>query len=217
MLTVAAPAAPVAGCILAGGRSQRMGGGDKALLPLGGRPLVAHVADRLAPQVGALVLNANGDPARFAFLGLAVVADGVPDHPGPLAGILAGLDHAAGLSDRPRALVTVAADTPFLPADFVARLVAASEGYARAVLARSATGVHPVCALWPLGCAAALRAFLGGGRRKVLAFADEVGAAEAAFPEGRIGAEPVDPFFNINRPEDLAAAERFATSREAAS
>lgn len=188
------------GVILAGGLAQRMGGGDKGLLRLGDTTLLARVAARLAPQVAALALNAGGDPARFAGLGLPVIADSVAGAPGPLAGLLAGLDWAAGQGAAH--IVTAACDTPFLPADLVARLMAEAPR-APIVLARSATGLHPTFGLWPVALRDDLRAALTGGTRKVRAWAERHGTAEALFDDG-----PQDAFFNINTPADLAAAEK---------
>jgi len=184
----------VAGVILAGGLATRMGGGDKPLLRLHGRPLLAQVIDRLAPQVTALALNANGDPARFAGFGLPVLADPVPGHPGPLAGVLAGMDWAAG--EGFARVLSVAGDTPFLPADLVARLAAVPFGVA-ASLGRQ----HPVVALWPVTLRGALREALARGQHKVGRFAADHGAEAVDFPA------PPDPFLNINTPEDLARAE----------
>lgn len=200
----------VAGVILAGGRATRMGGGDKGRRPLGSGTLIGHVIDRLAPQVEGLALNANGDPARFADLGLPVLPDGLADHPGPLAGVLAGLDWARGIGAE--AIVTAAADTPFFPRDLVARLVAAA-GPAGLALAASpdADGVvqrHPVFGLWPIGLRDDLHTALTGGLRKIVAWTDRHGAGTAVF-----ASDPFDPFFNVNTPEDLALAE---TLREAA-
>ena len=194
------------GVILAGGLATRMGGGDKGLLRLGGKSLLGHVVDRFAPQVAGLALNANGDAARFAGLGLPVLADSVAGNPGPLAGVLAGLDWAA---DKGRShIVTAAADTPFLPPDLVPRLLLAAET-AGAPIALAATrdatrGVlrQPTIGLWPVALRDDLRAALAGGLRKVVLWADGHGAASAVFPDA-----PFDPFFNINTPEDLARAE----------
>jgi len=192
------PAFP--GLILAGGAARRMGGGDKALLPLAGRPLLAHVVDRLAPQVGELALGANGDPARFAGFGLAVIADREPGQ-GPLAGLLAGLDWSAGLGAP--ALVTAAVDTPFLPHDLVARLRAAA-GPAGIAIAAAAGGAgperHPTAGLWPVGLRATLRGDLAAGERRLGAWAAAQGCALACFPDA-------DAFFNVNTPADLARAE----------
>ena len=142
---------PVLGVILAGGRSTRLGGGDKPLLALGGRPLLARVIDRLRPQVRALALNANGDPARFAAFDLPVVPDPVGGFAGPLAGILAGLIWARGQADPPEGIVTAAADTPFFPADLAARLTAAA-GEDGLAIARSNGRLHPVFGYFPIAC-----------------------------------------------------------------
>lgn len=189
------------GVILAGGLATRMGGGDKGLLPLGRSTILGHVIDRLAPQVGALALNANGDPARFRHLGLPVLPDSVEGHAGPLAGVLAGLDWATSRgADR---IVTAAADTPFFPADLVPRLLLAAETGGRPIaLARTETGRHPTFGLWPVSLRDDLRAALAGGLRKVVLWTDRHGAATADFPT--VG---LDPFFNVNTPEDLAEAE----------
>jgi molybdopterin-guanine dinucleotide biosynthesis protein A len=198
----------IAGVVLAGGRSSRMGGGDKCLAPLGGKPLLAHVVERLKPQVAALAINANDDPARFAGFGLPVIADSVARSAGPLAGILAGLEWAKGLVPPVSLVVTVASDTPFLPNDLVARFLAALKETGRtSCVARSAGGVHPVIGLWPVTIAAELREALDRGLRKASAWAEQQGAVEVFFPPAQSGEMPVDPFFNINRPEDLAAAE----------
>lgn len=192
-----------------------MGGADKALLPLGDATLLDRVIGRLGPQCAALALNANGDPARFSRFGLPVLPDSVPGHPGPLAGVLAGLDWAAGQGAG--AIVTVAADTPFFPRDLVARLRQATEEKGVSIaLAASAdeSGVlrrHPTFGLWPVALREDLRAALAGGLRKVAAWADRHGATTAAF-----AAEGFDPFFNVNTPDDLARAQailaRYATS-----
>lgn len=192
---------PPPAIILAGGRATRMGGGDKCLLDLDGRPILARIVDRLAPQCGPLALNANGDPARFAAFGLPVVADSLPDHPGPLAGILAGMDWAAGLgADR---ILSVAGDTPFFPADLVLRLTQAGEGIVLAAsrAARDQVIAHPTFGLWPTALRDDLRAALASGQRRVRAFAASHGAAIAVWE-----ADPEDPFFNINTPEDLDRA-----------
>jgi len=186
----------IAGLILAGGQGRRMGT-EKALVALAGRPLVAHVAARLAPQVAMLALSANGDAARFAALGLPVLPD-LPGEAGegPLAGLRAALGWAAQAGAG--ALVTVATDTPFLPADLVERLAAASDG-GRPAHAVSGGRAHYTAALWPLTLAAPIAARFAAGERRLRACLE--GAAEVPF-EG----EP-DPFANLNTPEDLAAAE----------
>jgi molybdenum cofactor guanylyltransferase len=197
----------IAGVILAGGRATRMGGGDKGLRVVGGRRLMDHVLDRLGPQVGTLAINANGDPARLAELGLPVLADSLPDHPGPLAGVLAGLDWAAGIGAQ--AIVTAAADTPFFPRDLVARLVATA-GPSGLCLAASPDEDgrmqrHPTFGLWPVALRDDLRSALTGGLRKIVLWTDGHGAGTAAFPS-----DPFDPFFNVNTPEDIALAETLA-------
>lgn len=197
--------APILGLVLAGGLARRMGGGDKALRRIAGRPILEHVLERLAPQCDGLVLNANGDPARFAAYGLPVVADDVPDFAGPLAGILAGLDWAAAHRPDMTMLVSVAADTPFLPWNLVARLNLAREA-AGVPLACAASGgwTHPVIGLWPVALRADLRrALTVEGERKIDRWTARHGVASAEWP-----IDPVDPFFNANAPEDLAEGDR---------
>jgi molybdopterin-guanine dinucleotide biosynthesis protein A len=185
--------------ILAGGLSRRMGGGDKCLLPLGGRPVLLHVIERVRPQVAALALNANGDATRFARFGLPVVADETADFAGPLAGVLAALDWAGREHPRASAVVTVPADTPFLPRDLAVRLAEAGAP----AIARSRGRVHPVVGLWPLALAQGLRKVLReDGLRKVADWAAGLHPALVDFDGG-----PIDPFFNLNAPEDLARAE----------
>ena len=197
---------PVIGLLLAGGQSRRMGGGDKPLRPLGGRPLLAHIIERVAPQVRRLVLNANGDPARFAAFGLPVVADAVAGFAGPLAGILTGLDWAASEAPDCPWVASFPGDAPFLPGDLVARLLAAV-GTDRADLACAASAgqSHPVAGLWPVRLRHELRrALVEEDIRKVDRWTGRYRLATVAFP-----AEPIDPFFNANRPEDLVEAERW--------
>lgn len=191
--------------LLAGGLARRMGGGDKALRLLGGRPLVDHVIARIGPQVAALVLNANGDPARFAHLGLPVVPDGVPDFAGPLAGILAGLDWTAANRPDCGLVLSVPTDAPFLPLDLVERLQAGMAA-AGAELACAASGgqPHPVVGLWPVRLREALRhAVVAEGIRKVDVWTARYKLATVSFSERGGG---LDPFFNANRPEDLDRA-----------
>lgn len=193
------------GLLLAGGLARRMGGGDKPLHTIAGRSMLAHVIERLSSQCDGLLLNANGDPARFADYGLPIVADDVPDFAGPLAGILAGLDWLA--TNRPGTgwLVSVAADTPFIPRDLVARLHAAREEAGVPLACAVSDGrTHPVIGLWPVSLRQDLRhALLVEDERKVSRWAARHGVAMAEWP-----AEPVDPFFNANQPDDLAEAER---------
>jgi molybdopterin-guanine dinucleotide biosynthesis protein A len=199
---VSAP--PVVGLLLAGGLARRMGGGDKCLRPLGDRPILAHIIERLEPQLRRLVLNANGDPARFAGFGLPIAADSVEGFAGPLAGILAGLDWAAcEASDCPLVL-SAPTDAPFLPRDLVRRLLAArQEEGAEIAMAASGGQVHPVVGLWPVALRADLRqALVEEDIRKVDVWTARYRVAVVDFAIG-----PVDPFFNANRPEDLAEAE----------
>ncbi len=195
------------GVILAGGLARRMGGGDKGLLPLGGRSLLAHVVDRLEPQVAGLALNANGDAARFDRFGLPVLGDSIDGFVGPLAGVLAGLDWAAGKGAT--CIVTAAADTPFFPCDLVPRLLMAAEGMdVPLVLAatpdeRRGRLRHPTFGLWPVALRDDLRAALEGGLRKVVLWSDRHAGREALF-----AVDGIDPFFNVNTPEDLALAEQ---------
>jgi molybdenum cofactor guanylyltransferase len=196
---------PVVGVLLAGGLARRMGGGDKCLRPLGGRPILAHVIARARSQVAALVLNANGDPARFAAFDLPVVADVVEGFAGPLAGVLTGMDWARAHRPDCPWIATIATDTPFFPPDLVRRMLAAVEREP-ADLACAASGgrAHPVFGLWPIRLADALRAaMVDEGIRKV-----DVWTARYPLVEVRFASDPIDPFFNTNRPEDLAEAER---------
>ena len=198
--------ADLAGCILAGGLARRMGGGDKPLLSLGGETMLTRVIARLRPQVGPLVLNANGEADRFAEFGLPVAPDPVEGFAGPLAGVLAGLRWTQVHVPRAEGIVSVAGDTPFYPVDLAARLVAArGEDPHRIVLARTDGHMHPVFGYWPVAIADSLETFLREGTtRKVLAFVDMHSNTSADFIPP-LGAP--DPFFNVNTPEDLAAAE----------
>jgi molybdenum cofactor guanylyltransferase len=187
-----------------------MGGGDKCLLPLAGRPILAHVIERLKPQVAELIISANGDPARFSAFGLPVVEDRLDFYAGPLAGILAGLEWARTNRPESRFAITAASDTPFLPADLVDRLRSASgEGEANLVVARSAEGMHPVFGLWHVTLAPDLDASLMSGDRKVSDWVRQHQAREVMFPPVKIEGRTIDPFFNVNRPDELAAAEAF--------
>jgi len=194
----------IAGVLLAGGQSQRMGGGDKNLRLLGGKPMLAHVIERAKPQVDTLVLNANGDPQRFASFGLPIIADSVTGFVGPLAGVLAGLDWAAANLPDAELVASFATDAPFFPRDLVRRLaVALEEGGFDLACAQSNGQAHPVFGLWPVSLREALREALAGGLRKVDRWTVRYKLVEVEFL-----AEPVDPFFNANSPEDLAEAER---------
>lgn len=199
----------IVGVILAGGRSRRMGGGDKTLRALGSRTMLAQIAARLKPQVGPMIINANGDQSRFAALGLPVVADATDDFAGPLAGVLAGMRWAAAHSGQTRRVVTVPGDAPFVPSDLVERLIAASDASGGAIaVAQSAGVLHHVTALWPVALADALAAAVAEGERRVGNWAARQGIVAVPFDPIRIGSRTVDPFFNINTPDDfLEAAE----------
>jgi molybdopterin-guanine dinucleotide biosynthesis protein A len=198
---------PVVGVLLAGGQALRMGGGDKCLRRLGAATILEHVIARARPQVAALVLNANGDPQRFARFGLPVAADVIAGFAGPLAGVLTGMEWAR--THRPECLwiATIATDTPFFPTDLVARLLAAVESAAADLACATSGGrAHPVFGLWPVRLAGDLRAaMVEEGIRKVDVWTARHRLAEVAF-----ATDPIDPFFNTNRPEDLAQAERLS-------
>ncbi|MEO3471942.1 molybdenum cofactor guanylyltransferase MobA [Roseomonas sp. CAU 1739] len=192
------------GCVLAGGLARRMGGGDKPLRLLGRRPMLDHALGRLRPQVAAVILNANGDASRFAAYGLPVAADGLPDHPGPLAGVLAALDWAAAQRPDCTWVVSVPGDSPFIPEDLVERLHAArlAAGVPLAC-ARSDGQTYPPIGLWPVALRGDLRGALLAGERKIDRWTAGHGCAHADWPT-----TPVDPFFNANAPDELAEAER---------
>jgi molybdenum cofactor guanylyltransferase len=195
------------GLVLAGGLARRMGGGDKARIHIGKATILERVLSRLAPQCIQVIINANGDPARFADTGLAVVADSVPGFAGPLAGILAGLDWTAENVPGCEWLASVPGDCPFLPKDFVVRL---HEARAAADLplacARSGEWRHPVAGLWPVSLREDLRHALSSeGLRKIEVWTERHGIALASWADA-----PVDPFFNVNTPDDAARAEAIA-------
>ena len=203
---------PITGVVLAGGQATRMGGGDKTLKRIAGRPILSIIVERLAPQVDALVLNANGDPGRFDAIGLPVIADPVGDHAGPLAGILAGMLWARETHPDARFIISAAGDSPFFPSDLVERL---AEGCGRdemtIAMAASANGVHPVFALWPVALADELKSFLEDGiSGKILDFADRFFRLNVPFDHIDIDGEEFDPFFNINTPEDAERANSVA-------
>jgi molybdopterin-guanine dinucleotide biosynthesis protein A len=195
------------GLVLAGGLARRMGGGDKALIRIGSETILQRTLARLAPQVAGIVLNANGDPARFAPFGLPVVADSVPDFAGPLAGILAGLDWVAAHRPTIECVVSVPGDCPFLPRDLVARLHAARAAEDKPLAcAHSGDWRHPVVGLWPVALREDLRhAITAEDLRKIEVWTARHGVALADWP-----IEPVDPFFNVNTPEDVENATRLA-------
>jgi molybdopterin-guanine dinucleotide biosynthesis protein A len=200
---------PTFGLILAGGQARRMGGGDKALIEIGGRTILARVLDTLRPQTSGLALNANGDPARFAPFGLPVIPDDMEDFAGPLAGILAGLDYLAKASPQTEWMVSVPGDCPFPPRDLVARLhevrIAQNKPLA---CAKSGDWRHPVVGLWPVSLREDLRkALREENLRKIEVWTARHGIAIAEWPD-----RPVDPFFNVNTPEDRARAEEMVSS-----
>ena len=192
------------GLVLAGGLARRMGGGDKALIAIGGVAILDRVLGLLGPACAEIILNANGDPARFARYGLPVIPDSVPDFAGPLAGILAGLDWAAAHAPDIAWIASTPGDCPFLPHDLVPRLHAARQrAGALLACARSGDWRHPVVGLWPVALREDLRhALVDEGLRKIEVWTARHGVAIADWP-----AKPVDPFFNVNTPEDAAQAE----------
>lgn len=208
------PAKLVTGVLLAGGLSRRMGGGDKCLRDLAGKPMLRHVIERLAPQVGAMVINANGDPERFAPFGLAVVADTVGGFAGPLAGVLAGMRWSANAAPAAQWIVTVSTDAPFLPLDLTQRLFDAVAGEAETIaLAASGGEVHPVIGLWPVALADDLEEQLEAGVRKVLHWTGRHRSVVVDFPFLRFSGRTVDPFFNANTPEELDEARALIESK----
>jgi molybdenum cofactor guanylyltransferase len=198
------------GIVLAGGLARRMGGGDKARIRIGGKSILERVLARIAPQCTAVIINANGDPARFADTGLPVVADGVAGFVGPLAGILAGLDWAAEHMRDVADAVSVPGDCPFLPDDLVARLASARKAAGLPLAcARSGDWRHPVVGLWPVALRNDLRRVLvEEQQRKIEVWTARHGVAIADWP-----ATPIDPFFNVNTPENAAEAERLAAQQ----
>ena len=198
---------PTLGLVLAGGLARRMGGGDKARIRIGGATILERVLARLTPQCRGVIINANGDPSRFADTALPVIADSVPDFAGPLAGILAGLDWTAKHAASCDWIISAPGDCPFLPTDLVERLHQARlAAGAPLACARSGERRHPVVALWPVALRDDLRhALVGEGLRKIELWTARHGVALADWP-----AEPIDPFFNVNTPEDAARAEALA-------
>jgi molybdenum cofactor guanylyltransferase len=197
----------IVGVVLAGGLARRMGGGDKGLIELEGRPILDHVLERLAPQVDRIIINANGEPARLAGYGLPIVPDSVEGFAGPLAGVLAGMEWAARECPDANWIVTAATDTPFSPRDLVERLQQAVADE-RADMACAASGGrnHPVFGLWPVVLGLDLRrAMTVEDIRKVDAWTARHRLAVASFSD-----QPYDPFFNVNRPDDVIEAERIA-------
>ena len=197
--------AGIVGVLLAGGLARRMGGGDKCLRPLAGKTLLARVIERVSPQVGRLILNANGEPARFAGYDVPVVADVVEGYAGPLAGILTALDWAAENAPHCPLVASFATDAPFLPRDLVSTMAEARDlAGADLACAASEGRAHPVIGLWPVELRADLReALVEQGERKIDRWTASHRLVEVAFP-----GDPVDPFFNANHEDDLAEAER---------
>jgi molybdenum cofactor guanylyltransferase len=195
------------GLVLAGGLSRRMGGGDKPLITIDGKTVLERVLTALSEQCVGLVINANGDPTRFSRYRLPVVADDVPGFVGPLAGILAGLDWVASHAPEIEWIVSSPGDCPFLPTDLVARLHAARCAQRRPLAcAQSGEFRHPVAGLWPIACRQELRtALTDEGLRKIEVFTGRHGVALAPWQ-----IEPIDPFFNVNTPEDAARAQAMA-------
>lgn len=197
----------IPGVLLAGGLARRMGGGDKPMRTIGGRTILDRVIARLQPQCNGLILNANGDPARFAAFGLPVIPDGVADFPGPLAGILAALDWAAANRPEVKWVLSAAADCPFLPRDLVARLGAALRNEnAELAVAASDGQSHPVIGLWSVALREQLRhALVVEDVRKIDRWTARYRLATVTWP-----VEPIDPFFNANTMDDIAEADRLA-------
>jgi molybdenum cofactor guanylyltransferase len=201
------PPPPTLGLVLAGGLARRMGGGDKARIEIAGVSILDRILATLSAQCPRMVINANGDPARFEDTSLPVIPDNVEGHPGPLAGVLAGLDWLVAEKLGIEWMVSVPGDCPFLPDDLVERLHAARrEAGVPLACARSGEWRHPVVALWPVALREDLRkALVEDDMRKIEVWTARHGVAIAHWP-----AEPVDPFVNVNTPEDVARAERIA-------
>jgi len=181
-----------------------MGGGDKLRIRIGGRTILDRVLTRIAPQCARLIINANGDPARFDAFGLPVVPDTIGGFVGPLAGVLAGMRWAAANTPEARWVVTAAGDAPLLPSDLVQRLLKAISKRPGAIaLAQSHGELHPVIGLWPVAPAQDLEEQLRGGVRKVLAWTDKHGTVPVPFPPAHVCGIDIDPFFNANTPQEL--------------
>jgi FdhD protein len=202
----------VAGVVLAGGLSRRMGGGNKSLKPIGGRPMIAHTLARLVPQAGVTIINANDGAEAYCNFDHAVIPDTKDGHAGPLAGVLTGMQWSRGNAPKARWIVTAAADTPFFPDDLVDRLVAAvGDKEGTIALAKSNDKLHPVFGLWPIALADDLATWLeDDNNRKVLAWVDRHELAEVTFTGLEVAGEVLDPFFNVNTPEDLEVARSIA-------
>jgi len=198
----------IPGVLLAGGLARRMGGGDKPMRTIAGKTILERVIARLKPQCDGLILNANGDPGRFAAFALPVVPDGVADFPGPLAGILAALDWMAAHRPEVNWVLSTATDCPFLPRDLVTRLDQAREAQgAELAVAASGGQSHPVIGLWSVTLRDELRhALIKEDIRKIDLWTARYELATVTWPM-----KPLDPFFNANTAEDIAEAERLAT------
>lgn len=207
---------PVTGVLLAGGLGRRMGGGDKPLRSLGGRPILNLVVERARPQVDALVLNANGDADRFSVYGLPVAADVIDGYAGPLAGILTGMEWSRNQVPDAKWMVSFATDAPFFPRDMAVRLIGETERTgAEMACARSNDRTHPVFALWPTRLAGELRrAMMAEDMRKIDRWTERYSTVHVDFDPAEAG---IDPFFNINRPDDLAEAENWLQGQGIAS
>jgi molybdopterin-guanine dinucleotide biosynthesis protein A len=195
------------GLVLAGGLARRMGGGDKGMIRIGGQTILERALDRLSPQCARIIVNANGDPARFAFTGLPVVPDDIPDFAGPLAGILAGLDWAAAHAPETDHILSAPGDCPFLPRDLFSRLEEARlEQDQRLACAKSGDWRHPVVGLWPVSMRDDLRdALMNEKLHKIEVWTARHGVALAEWAD-----QPIDPFFNVNTPDDAARANEIA-------
>ena len=206
---MSSPVPPTLGLVLAGGMARRMGGGDKARIEIGGVTILDRVLDVLSAQCTGIIINANGDPERFADTGCPVIADNVPGFAGPLAGILAGLDWLAEQNNGVEWIVSVPGDCPFLPDDLVEKLHGARRAMGAGVplaCARSGEWRHPVVGLWPLALRADLRkALVDEDLRKIEVWTARHGVAIADWPD-----QPIDPFFNVNTPDDAERAKRIA-------
>lgn len=204
----------ITGVLLAGGLSRRMGGGDKGLLQFGSGTMLGHVISRFAPQVSTLIINANGDPARFAEFDLPIASDTIDGNVGPLAGILAGIRWAREHTPDARFIATASTDAPFLPLDLVERLAKTAESNPGAIaIARSGGYLHPVIGLWPVAHHDDLeQALTQEGIRKVLRWTDKHGTMPVDFEDVSIGSATIDPFFNANTPEELEEARRLIES-----
>lgn len=204
--------AEITGALLAGGRSMRMGR-DKCLIELAGKPMIAHVIARLRPQVHRIVIVANGDPIRFSGTCLPVVSDTVEGHAGPLAGLHAALEWAVSETPNAKYVATVPVDTPFFPEDVIARLLAAlKEKKSASAIAACAGTYHPVIGLWEVALIGEVEDALRAGVRAMTRFAEMMKSAVVDFPVAEAGARSIDPFFNVNTPEDLETARSIVES-----